>query len=219
MISDLALANLCAALYQTDEGWTHYDDGAYSDGVCWAVKDVGDVSVIVLRGSVIAEDWRRDFQAFASPLNHDDLGPVHPGFLSGMRTVQCEVEELIPIGGNKIIITGHSLGAARASILTGLLRLTPRRSDVVRRVVFGEPRPGFQRLAGIVSEVSGVSYRNVANGSHDLVTDVPFSVPPENYVHPTSLIDVSAAPDDDLVNRWGAFALHHIGLYIKALET
>jgi hypothetical protein len=219
MISDLTLANLCAALYHTDENWMHYDDGADSDGVCWAVKDIGDISVIVLRGSVVAEDWRRDFQAFVSPFSHDDLGPVHPGFLSGMRTVQREVDELIPIGGNKIIITGHSLGAARASILTGLLQLTTRRSDVIRRVVFGEPRPGFQHLADIVSEVSGVSYRNVANGSHDVVTDVPFSVPPENYVHPTPLTDASAAPDGDLVNKWGPFALHHIGLYVKALET
>jgi hypothetical protein len=222
MISDLALARLCQALYaypgQAPESWAHYDDGANSDGVCWAVKEIEDYSVIVLRGSITPQDWRCDFQAFADPFHHDDLGPVHPGFLSGMKTVQREVTDLIPVGGNRIIITGHSLGAARASILTGLMRLTPRRSDVVRRVVFGEPRPGFQQLADLVSEVSGASYRNAANGSHDLVTDVPFSIPPENYVHPTSLIDVSAAPNGDLVSQWGPFALHHCSLYVKALS-
>lgn len=228
MIPDLTLAKLCQALYDSSgqhvylgqsEDWAHYDDGTNDDGVVWAVKEIDEYSVLVFRGSVTLLDWRRDFQAFVDPFHHDDLGPVHPGFLSGMRTVQREIAVLVPVG-RKIILTGHSLGAARASILTGLLRLSPeRRPDVVARVVFGEPRPGFQQLAELVSQVGGSSYRNAADGRHDLVTDVPFAIPPEDYVHPTSLIDVSAAPDGGLVSRWGPFALHHVGLYVKALET
>jgi hypothetical protein len=221
MISDLTLAKLCESLYaypgQQPETWAHYDDGAYSDGVCWAVKEIEDCSIVVLRGSTTAEDWRRDFQAFANPFHHDDLGPVHPGFLSGMRTVARELTATVPFS-NKIILTGHSLGAARASILTGLLALG-RRDGVIARVVFGEPRPGFQPLADLIKDVPGRSYRNVANGTHDLVTDVPFSIPPEDYVHPTALIDVSAAPGADLAARWGPFALHHMGLYVQALQT
>jgi hypothetical protein len=221
MIPDITLAKLCQALYsygQPPEDWAHYDDGTDDDGVCWAVKEIEDYSVIVLRGSVTLLDWRKDFQAFVDPFHHDDLGPVHPGFLSGMRTVQREIATLISIG-RQIIITGHSLGAARASILTGLLRISPRRADVAARVVFGEPRPGFQQLADLINGVPGASYRNAADGHHDLVTDVPFAIPPEDYVHPTSLIDVSAPPDGGLVSRWGPFSLHHMSLYVKALTT
>jgi Lipase (class 3) len=217
MISHSALADLCVGLYAYDGKkieWDHYDDGANSDGVCWALADRGDYAVVVLRGSTTREDWRRDFDAWADPFHHDDLGPVHPGFLSGMRTVQREIVELAP--AKPLVITGHSLGAARASILSALLTFEGR--QILARVVFGEPRPGFAQLAYILSMTTGASYRNTGGARHDLITDVPFSFPPEEYVHPTPLIDVSEIPDKGISDSWGIFALHHMPLYAAALQ-
>jgi hypothetical protein len=88
----------------------------------------------------------------------------------------------------------------------------------VGRVVFGEPRPGFQPLADLISSIKeSRSYRNGKFGTfeHDFVTDVPYRIGPLQYVHPTPLIDVSALPP--LADAWGVFAYHHMPLYAQAI--
>lgn len=217
MISDAEIASLCAGIYDPKAGLflAHYDDGTDADGVCWGVHEADDASVVVFRGSVSVLDWMRDFNAWADPFHHDDLGPVHPGFLSGVRTVERELLTLVP-KDQPIVVAGHSLGAARASVLSGLLTIDKR--PPVARVVFGEPRPGFQQLADILKSVPGRSYRNGDGRDHDLITDVPFAIPPlEAYVHPTPLTDVSAPPAGVFAS-YGMFAYHHIELYVQAMK-
>jgi hypothetical protein len=86
---------------------------------------------------------------------------------------------------------------------------------IIRRIVFGEPKPGEAQFAGLLSKLDeSVSYCNRTGPlEHDRVTDLPFAVPALglNFVHPTPLSFVSAAPapDDD----WGIFSLHHMILY------
>ena len=58
----------------------------------------------------------------------------------------------------------------------------------VRRLCFGEPRPGFPQAAGIIANVRSRSYRNANGRAHDLATDVPFTSWIEDYVHPTPLV-------------------------------
>ena len=86
---------------------------------------------------------------------------------------------------------------------------------VIRRVVFGEPKPGEAQFAGLLSKLDeSVSYCNrVGDLAHDRVTDLPFAVPALglNFVHPTPLSFVSGPPADG--DDWGIFAEHHIGLY------
>ncbi len=71
--------------------------------------------MIVFRGTVTPGDWLRNFQAWIEPIHHDDLGPVHAGFYSKMRTVEREITELVP--SRPLVICGHSLGvwSGRAS--------------------------------------------------------------------------------------------------------
>lgn len=218
MISDAEIASLCAGIYAYPGApaiaWDHLDPGDDGDGVCWALKRVAGSAVVVLRGSVTKLDWFRDFQAIADPFHHDDLGPVHPGFLSGMRTVERQLRSLTN-AEEPIIIAGHSLGAARAAILTGLMVIDGR--IPAARVVFGEPKPGFLQLAKLIEGVPGRSYRNGCGLHHDLVTDVPFSFPPEQFVHPTKVIPVCAMPGPDIFARWGVFAFHHMPLYQAAV--
>jgi Lipase (class 3) len=219
MITDAYCAELCAAIYRI--GKPNFPDFPVSDpgdddGVCWAIERTADGDIIVLRGSSTFEDWLRDLVALASPFSHHALGPVHPGFLLGMEHAWSEIKGRLSSAAPPVV-TGHSLGAARASILCGLMALDGRPPK--RRVCFGEPKPGFSRLASILVPIPGASYRCGSDRaddriSHDLVTDVPISFPPEEYVHPTPLVHVPAVAVD---YSWGMFSYHHIELYVKAL--
>jgi hypothetical protein len=194
-ITDRDIAALCLGIYPGNPPvvWDHFDDGSGPDGVCWGVKHVDDVSIVVLRGTVTLGDWLRNFQAWVEPIHHDDLGPVHAGFYSGMRTVQRELtKEIVPSG--PLIICGHSLGAARAVILSALLTRGGRAP--IARICFGEPRAGFAPLGEILAPIGQQrSYRNRNATDHDEITDLPFSLPPLfAYQHPTELIDLTVSP-------------------------
>lgn len=210
-------SSLCGSLYgyagTAKPAWTHYDDGADSDKICWSIAREGDLDFVILRGSTTFIDWQRDFDAWADPFHKLSLGHVHPGFLLGMEQILDEARPLIR-DRCAVVVTGHSLGAARADILAGLMVLNGY-SPI--RVVFGEPKPGFKDFAAVISNVPSAAYCNGDDKGHDLVTDVPFSFPPEEYVHPaplTSLV-VSPAPNDD----WGVFRYHHWQLYDAAIQA
>jgi hypothetical protein len=175
--------------------------------------------VIVFRGSTTLQDWLRDAEAVANPVESAGLGPVHPGFNAGLTAVWQELMARRAAGqlSPRVVVTGHSLGAARATLMTGYL--VQGGAAPIARYVFGEPRPGFARLAEIIKDVPAFSYRNGDNAEDpsgfDLVTSVPFRFFPELYVHPSPLIDVRADPP--ATDEWGVFRWHHIQLYCDAL--
>jgi hypothetical protein len=217
--SDKDLAELCVGIYGhyglPPITWDHYDDGEDSDKICWGIKVIDDCDVLVFRGSTTFIDWQRDFNVWADPFCHSKIGPVHPGFLLGLGQVLQEYQAYRS-HDRKLVVTGHSLGAGRASILCGLAIV----AGIVPagRVVFGEPRPGFSPLGHLMSSIpESRSYRNGKFGSweHDRITDVPLKIGPLKYEHPTPLIDVSALPPPD--DEWGVFAYHHMPLYARAL--
>ncbi len=92
---------------------------------------------------------------------------------------------------------------------------------IVRRVVFGEPKPGERQFAGLLSKLDeSVSYCNRTGPlEHDRVTDLPFAIPALglDFVHPTELRFVSAAPDPD--DSYGVFAWHHMRLYDAGMAS
>jgi hypothetical protein len=216
MLTDKDCAELAMGIYaysgSSPVTWDHYDSGT-DDGVCYGVKFVNGTQVVAIRGSTTLEDWIRDFDCVALPFNvAGGLGPVHPGFYLGMDRV-CH--ELLTGNSSPYVVTGHSLGAGRACVLTGLMTIA--RHMPLRRVCFGEPKPGFDTLAKLIAGIPAASYcAGDANG-HDLVTDVPFSFPPEEYVHPTPLtpLAVTLEPNDP----WGIFAYHHMQGYAAALAA
>ena len=194
-ITDRDVAELCLGIYPEHfslTAWDHFDDGSDPDGVCWGVKHVDNASIIVLRGTVTLGDWLRNFQAWVDPIHHDKIGPVHSGFYSGMRTVQREITTKVPSG--PLIICGHSLGAARAVILSALLTRDGR--VPIARICFGEPRAGFAKLGEILTPIKQQrSYRNRNATDHDEITDLPFFLPPLfAYQHPTDLTDLTVEP-------------------------
>lgn len=199
MIAPLALAKLSHQIYDSLDGfaksWT-------IEGVVVALARVDDVDVIVLRGSATAEDWMRD--AGALPVWHAGLGFCHGGFLVGMDAVFAAVRAVV---GPKVVITGHSLGGARARILAAMFAVNGVAVDTL--CVFGCPRPGFANLARVIqkSGMRHLSYRN-RNDVVPLAPLLPW------WEHSEDWTAVSAAPAQSNLE---ALRDHSSALYVQAL--
>jgi hypothetical protein len=74
------------------------------------------------------------------------------------------------------------------------------------------------QLAKLIADIPARSYRNGNGIAHDLITDIPFAIGPENYVHPRPLTDVSEDPDEYWTQHRGIFAWHAMPLYLRAVE-
>lgn len=214
-LTDLEIIQAVNALYgpvgSDPTAWAHLDTGA-GDGIYWAVKAAGGFSLVIFRGSVTGLDWLRDLEAI--PFYDRELGLVHDGFFTAMRTVWGEA--LPTISSGPWVACGHSLGAARAALLAGLGVVHGMPPAAV--VLFGEPRPGGEKLASILSSVPLRSYRNVGADGHDEVTDEPphAPIPFRHAGYPKRpLIDLTAssAPGD-----FSPFRFHHSALYEAATE-
>jgi hypothetical protein len=219
MITDADIVNLNVGVYKYPDipptQWDFFEPGVGTKGVCYGIKRLENTDVVVLRGSDSFLDWRRDFDAWANPFSHSQLGPIHAGFLTGMIETWLDIKGRI---GAKAIVSGHSLGAARAAILTGLMVCDGFKP--LARVVFGEPNPGFQRLADLILGIPGRSYCNGDNNGHDLVTDTPYFIPPLlRYVHPSPLIHLQATPTEFHISDFGIFGYHHIKLYAQSIKN
>lgn len=202
MISDLTLARVCADAYVLPEdAWDH----------SWSRDDIhvrhrlmGGFDVIAFRGSDDLEDWFRDLHFW--PKRHKALGYCHSGFLEGMERVVREVAVVLDVTA-RVVITGHSLGAARALIFAALGSYY-HRFEPERVVTFGTPRPGFKKLSRVLAHyrVPMALYRN----GEDPVTKVPYLL--GLYKHPAQQIELggggAANPIED----------HFIRRYVRAME-
>lgn len=210
---DAQIANLLVQLYKGPTGFDFYEPGNGDSGICWALTKLPNEYIFQLRGSATFEDWFRDLVALATPFQHNVFGPVHQGFLIGMVDA---VDEMLSHWDNKtpITLTGHSLGAGRAAIAVAQMMVRGVPPHLLRRIVFGEPKPGLPQLAQFISPVSGRSYRNGTGFHHDTITDLPATIRPlQNYVHPTPLIFVSEPPKNEIEALLDIFGFHHMPLY------
>lgn len=219
MITDHRAAELCVALYGLPlplSAPVAFDvvDMGDDDGICWALAREADTDVIVLRGSMTGGDWLRD--TMAAPYPDRDLGRVHHGFYLGLQNAWDDMKMVLRPGA-PVAITGHSLGAARTAILAGKMINDGR--VPAARIVFGEPKPGFAQLADFIKGVPCRSYRNGSGDNHDIVTDLPLTIPAFhlNYVHPTPLTFLDCAPDPN--DQSGMFVYHHMALYLAGVSA
>lgn len=216
-MTDAQIASQLSALYDYTKSpsdtmpFDYLDSGVGPRGICWALKRVDGVDYVLFRGSATPWDWFKDLLAVADPYIHESFGAVHQGFALGMDRCWRDIKAHTT---GPYVVAGHSLGAARATYLCGLMlesMVMP-----LRRVVFGEPKVGFQMFSDIVAVVPAKSYRNGDDEHHDLVTDVPFRIPPFLlYTHPTPLTNVCCQPETG--SRRDLFAWHHMGMYEQAL--
>lgn len=210
-MTDRELADIMVGCYAYDGQPYPFDVLHEENDVYAGIKHFPDVDVVCFRGSVTFEDWIRDAMAFVPPCEHCALGPVHPGARIGIDEVWAFFKPNLRPGWIGI---GHSLGAMRVDIFSGLAVLDGLPPSLYVR--WGEPKPGFQQLADILAQIpAGRSYRNGGRSRHDYVTDVPFTIGFEQYVHPQRLIHVQAEPPAD--DAYGVFSYHHMPLYQQAM--
>ncbi|RDX50054.1 alpha/beta-hydrolase [Lentinus brumalis] len=102
-----------------------------------------------------------------------------------LSTVQSALEST---GAKKVLVTGHSLGAAIASIDGMMLRMKLDPSIAVTTTVFGLPRVGNKAWADLVDSTLGTSFTHVTN-QHDPVPQVP----PQfvDFQHPSNEIHIT----------------------------
>lgn len=197
-----------------ESAWDHVFpvDGAYV-----AVKRVGNTDYVMFRGSVTFLDWIEDFQNFAVPYDDPILGPVHPGARLGVLAVLNKINSVI-YSDSRVVVVGHSLGALHAAIFAGYRIASGKSVDSL--VMFGEPKAGGPKLSTLIKNHALVySYKNQDENGHDLVTDVPFSLPsfaPYQHISEPLILVTNPPLEGDV---WLAFRYHHFALYARALGS
>jgi len=202
MLAPLQCAQLSAEIYDAPASvWDNHWD---VDGVVLGHRRIAGQDALVFRGSATAEDWARDF--IAVPVVDLEVGLVHAGFVAGLDDLLAQVQDKLK---GPFVVTGHSLGGARARIAGA--KLLQRGFSVAQVCVFGSPKPGFGRLAAAYSGRPCI-HQSFRHGE-DPVPNLP---PGPLWRHPEpwqALPDVSAATDlaDDLLD-------HRMSNYVQGLS-
>ena len=120
--------------------------------------------VLSFRGTEVSQlsDVLADLKAGKN--NEKCGGKVHYGFKHELDKLWSDIEKELDLIEGQIYVTGHSLGAAMATIAAS--RIQPK---VIALVTFGSPRVGTKEF---VKNVTIDHYR--VQNNNDVVTSVPF---------------------------------------------
>lgn len=215
MITDKQLADLCVGSYAYPGypviAWDESDDSF--PGISYRIKRIDDVDVVVFEGSHDVIGWRKNFDAWAQAETYrGQTLELHPGFWSLLPDVwRQRIQKQVR---SRVIITGHSRGAAQAVDLACIAiddGLIPE-----ALIGFGEPKSGYKSQADHLAVIPRQRvYRNGDATHHDQITDVAYTLPLMPYQHRVPLTVVTAPPPEN--DAWGMFAWHHCWLYAEAL--
>ncbi|KDQ51880.1 hypothetical protein JAAARDRAFT_73365 [Jaapia argillacea MUCL 33604] len=145
----------------------------------------------------IANDIQFGFEKLNSTWfpNADKRIEVHDGFQDAFRRTAGAVLSGVTAGiqskgATQVLVTGHSLGAAIASMDAVMLRQHIDHSISMDTVVFGLPRVGNSHWADLLDTTLQPNFTHVTNQKDP----VP-NVPPHfmGYVHPSQEVHISAA--------------------------
>lgn len=168
----LMFANISAITYEDPKesknkfksfGFTIVEFFNIDGAQAYLLKDMNDIHVLSFRGTEVTQ--KSDVLADLKAGKNIEAcgGKVHVGFKGEINKVWPAIEKAIA-GIDTLYITGHSLGAAMATIAASRVQ-----SKVTALVTFGSPRVGNQEF---VDNLNITHYR-VQNNCDD-VTKVPF---------------------------------------------
>jgi len=146
-----------------------------------ARNDEYGYAVLAFRGTEVPK--KKDILTDAKALKVSMIeGGVHRGFLDAYNSIKDDIEKsLEKVLGLPLYITGHSLGAALATVATNYLEDTainkaPLQDQIAACYTFGSPRVGNREFN---KEFRSAIYRVV--NTRDIVTVVPLLA--MGYIH------------------------------------
>lgn len=200
MKNELELAQLCEQAYaEVDCTVSHLQ---------FIVRATATARYIAVRGTDF-EFYRKDGNWWdlvrnvrSVPWRHRATGLAHAGYLKGASCLYDHLLEDCHHGlfDRPLVITGHSMGAAVASLLTQMLEHDGH--YVARLVMFGSPRVYVLSRPRFKCDVL-----HLRNGS-DIVT----------AVHPMYKLPAPFIQIGERVRAWNVFD-HSIGEYIRSLNN
>lgn len=192
VLSHADLAELCCRAYRELSG--------VARDLEFFISTVGDTTYIAIRGTErCLRDITRNLRII--PRRTKATGMGHGGFVRGAVAVARALQSEIP-DGNHVVITGHSLGAAVAVLVSQILH--KQQYTVEQVVLFGCPR--VYLLKRPVFDYPVVSYRH----GKDIVSGIPRWP----YRHAVELTRIGDLP------RWSNWSIDHpISAYEKTLRA
>ncbi|MBV6826027.1 lipase family protein [Pseudomonas sp. PD9R] len=131
-----------------------------------------EIILISIRGTLELADWWRDADAQQVPFDEGHgKGKVHHGFYDAYKALKVFVQSYLDQfhTSQKIIICGHSLGGAIATLLAEALRCDEDESYDILLYTYGSPRVGD---ATFVAEAEPLIHHRMVNND-DMVPGVP----------------------------------------------
>ena len=166
--------------------------------------------VFAFEGTENPQGWALDFDAthvWNHPTRkHATLGYIHAGFYLIAAQILSPVVAEIRKTNRPFALSGHSLGAALALLIGGLL--IDRGLVPVTIGAFAPPRVGYNKFVRAVSSVPIRAFRY----GNDPVPEVPFHIPFFFPYQQVPLVAFGKAADDP-------FTCHHIQNYVSAVRA
>ena len=159
LITDTATST-CAAIFQMSGMDQH--------------NNITPISILAFCGTNDGIDWKTNLQAMQAEFFN--IGKVHSGFLKSYLSVRGRILDQLNELNSPLFMTGHSLGAALATLVCADLELQGIEYDSC--YTFGSPRVGD---ADFLKTISSSRVFRVVNNC-DIVTTVPITLGGYQYL-------------------------------------
>jgi hypothetical protein len=204
--TDVELVDYAAATYAP--GGTPFINDLGSSVCVYLSTRPDGLNIIAIEGTHNVYGWVLDFLATRMTdqegVNHPTLGFVHSGFYLAARSMIDRLDAVAAKG--PYAICGHSLGAALALLLGGML--IDDGVPPVKIGAFAPPRVGGSQFVKVVTSVPFCAY---AFGD-DPVPNIPFTIPPDFPYEQVPITDIGAP----MPNR---FDCHSIVNYVSGVTA
>ncbi len=138
------------------------------DTECFVAANA-DTIIVAFRGTAGTADWIGNLKFINTSASY---GELHRGFYFAFQAVKANLEQLILAAGStsrKLVITGHSLGGALATVAAAEWQGV---FNVASVHTFGQPRVGQPNFVAHIQQHYGSKFYRMVNDD-DIVTRVP----------------------------------------------
>ncbi|KAL8917515.1 MAG: hypothetical protein Q9172_005818 [Xanthocarpia lactea] len=142
-----------------------------------AIDNVNKMVVLAIRGSISKQNWQADWDMIRVSTDFCDDCHIHRGFRNSWQEIRDAVMENMKRAVERhpkyrIVVTGHSLGGAVATIAAAALRrIDERFAGTTELYTFGSPRVANKEAARWFSDQARWSWR--ITNENDVVPRLP----------------------------------------------